>query len=274
MKKYHAEYLKHRTEGVNARVALHWAKAKKKELPWCEELPDPNTDTLITPVPGVGSLHFSVVNDYDFNPWQDNEITAEWRRWDGEARKVSVGKRLGNGWYALDHWDHSSFYTIKFSGHSSYEERRKYHQSQGMSRSNADLSARRSIQKECEYWSSVARGQHSWVGWTVELVNNNEEEIEHDSCWGYSDDDLSYMADNANDAASEMVRKHWPKHIKYVDPIGSDFAHAMKAWYAAMVSSDDDRTIADPVFLSSLKANHGNRRFRSGRVVSVRVAAV
>lgn len=134
------------------------------------------------------------------------------------------------------------------------------------------------IIKECRYWRSVAKGDTCFVGYVVTLISPEDTTMEEDSCWGYGyeyDSKDTYLLGCMNDAAQGMVEKHWkqlygelpPAFVAGIDPTVDA---AWKAWHTAMATSDGDRDIADPIFVSIIGGDRGPRRLRAERLVQVR----
>lgn len=251
MNAQYAEYLKLRNNmEVDAGVVMHWLNNKPTRT-WLhgEEVTcERQIDAL---VPGVGRLCFEIEYDNDHNEWDSTHIEGKWR--DRETcDEVRTGKSLGDGWYAINEWDGQRFLAVSFPNGGDYRSRRAYYSSQGMSREVADLRARQAIRKECEYWQSVSKGDVTFVGWIVTLYGPSGTEIGHESCWGYVYDDTKYIHDEMDASAQTLVEAQY-QLLHGIDVDDTHMDEAWRAWTAAMVSSDDDRDIADPVFISTLR---------------------
>ncbi len=236
---------------VEARVVGRWLRHQNDKRVWLHEDEVTCEKQAEVPVPGIGRLRFQIEYDNDHNEWDGDNIEYKWRSRE-TCDNVRTGKSLGDGWYAINEWDGQRFLSVSFPGGGDYATRRGYYSSTGMSRGEADLRARQAIRKECEYWQSVHRGDVSFVGWIVTLYDHDDKEIGHDSCWGYTYDDTKYIHDEMDSNAQALVEAQF-QLLHGLDIDDTHMDEAWRAWTAAMVSSDDDREIADPVFISTLR---------------------
>lgn len=251
--------LRAKHQDVNANVVMHWLRATVNKN-WIDSLPYSSEDEMRL-VPGIGWLRFSVADDSDHDPYDGDGQGFQWlKTGDRDAnQKYDVGTHLGDGCYSLDHWDGSSVHVVRFDrkGGGDYAGRREYWHAQGCSKSDADLRARRSIREECKYWQSVAKGDVSWIGGTVTLLDYEEKELGMESVWGFECPDVGdYLLDQMNDWADNLVKEHWKHTPKFPARESKEGKQAWKAWYASMAVTDDDRDISDPVFISTLKGKY------------------
>jgi hypothetical protein len=239
-------------------------------------------------VPGIGTLHFEVKDNTDHNPYDGDGQAFQWIATgdhDGR-RKYDAGTTIMDNCYSLDHWDGSSVWCVRFDkkAGSRIEDRRDYWQAQGYAKQDAWVKARASIIRECRYWRSVAKGDTSFVGLIVKLVapedtGMNDAVMEEESCWGFEyEREDSYLLETMNGWAQDMVEKHWKK--LYGKPPNTFVAGsnpivdaAWQAWHTAMVTCDEDRDIADPIFVSTIKGETNARRILSSRRLQARAVA-
>lgn len=249
----YAEYLKHRNNMQHpARFCLCWMQQRPRV--WLREgdTVEVGTDFNVA-VPGLGTLKFEMRWDEDHDSWDTDHIEKEWRDRD-TCDPVRTGKSLGDDWYALAHWDRGyKFLAVKFRNGGDYKSRRAYYSAQGMSREDADVHARQAIQAECRYWYKIAEGEISWVGWIVTLFDEDDTCVADDSCWGYENVDTDYIHECMDDAARALVLAQYELKHKLTGVSNAHIAEAKLAWDTAMVTSDYDRDLADPLFISVIR---------------------
>jgi len=271
-------------ETVRAMHALTWARSEieAKKRAFIHALPYTN-EMVYQIIPGIGTLKFEIKDDSDYDPYDGDGQGFQWfstRDIYDSNRKYDAGTALGDNLYSLDHWDGQSVYCVRFDKKAGVrlEDRAAYWRAQGYAKHAAWVKARDSIIKECRYWRSVAKGDTCFVGYVVTLISPEDTTMEEDSCWGYGyeyDSKDTYLLGCMNDAAQGMVEKHWkqlygelpPAFVAGIDPTVDA---AWKAWHTAMATSDGDRDIADPIFVSIIGGDRGPRRLRAERLVQVR----
>lgn len=235
----------------------YWLKEREKKRTWLhEDRVDPSQSHWVA-VPGLGFMCFSMEYDNDHNEWDTDNIEHEWRSRE-TCDPIRTGKHLGDGWYALNHFDGGRFLAVRPKEGGDYETRRSYYSSLGMSKSDADIRARHALQQECKYWYEVAQGDRTWVGWIVTLydtlyADDSCKELASDSCWGYDMADIKYIHDCMDDSARELVLAQYELKHNLKGITNDHITQALPAWRTAMTSSDDDREIADPVFVSTVR---------------------
>ena len=81
----------------------------------------------------------------------------------------------------------------------------------GMSRHAAWLSARESIRREFDYFQEV--WDAGYVGYIVTLYDADDNEVEHDSCWGFEavGDYAGHEARSVADHMADERAKHWER---------------------------------------------------------------
>lgn len=279
---FYAKYKHHREKyNCNADNACRWAKHKPGPQ-YITSLPYSDKPIRIV-VPGLGHVCFQIADDPDHDPYDGDGQAFQWWSTDGDSgnRKYNVGTRIDDNAYSLDHWDGGSVYVIRFDkkAGSRFEDRFEYHHARGMSKQDAYIKACASIKSECEYWHKVAKGDICFVGGMVTLYASDEEdgnldELDQEAVWGYeypSDDD--YLLGEMNSWAMSLIAKHWQKQYECEAPgtRGDKIVDAAwQAWHTAMATSDNDREIADPIFVSTYKEGLYGKRFRAGRVLQNR----
>ena len=82
---------------------------------------------------------------------------------------------------------------------------------QGMARHDAWLSARESIRREFDYFREVYAA--GYVGYVVTLYGADDNEVEHDSCWGFEavGDYAGHEARSVADHMADERAKHWER---------------------------------------------------------------
>jgi hypothetical protein len=282
------KYKAHRAKyGCNAETACRWAK-QKPQPKFIDTLPYSYRPTYVD-VPGIGALKFELKDDNDYNSDDYDEQTFQWVKGmhDNEAAK-HCGAKMGENMYSLNHWDHGSVAVLCFDKKSGgrFEDRYKYH-ARSMSKQDAYIAAQASIKDECEYRHRVAEGDVSWVGACVTLwepgepedfndqIEDEWKEIGQEEVWGFEyPDSEDYLLDTMNEWAASLVAKHWQQKYGCEAPMPGTqdvvVDAAWKAWHTSMVVSNNDRTIADPVFVSTYKEKLNAERFRTCRLVQAR----
>ena len=88
------------------------------------------------------------------------------------------------------------------------------------------------------------------------------EELGEESCYGYEwEGDKGYPLEEVNGWAKRLVEAHWPGGDEVPMPetlavsIPTTEA-AWRAWRTAMITSHDDRSIADPIFVAIYKEHN------------------
>lgn len=262
-------YREYRAKEWTARQACTVARYDVTVKPnwYIDRLPTSDYDEEVD-VPGVGTLKFITINDYDHNAFENGcGQEFEWIRYSNDDHYAKpCGSNLGGDSYSLGHTDGNRLFTVTFSKKDGtrLEDRRRYESNAGYSRQDADLRARQSIQQECDHWYRIYSGDVGFCGFKVRLYTPDtggfEVELGEESCYGYEWDGFTgYPLAEVNDWAKSLVSMHWPtlhEPETMARPIPETEA-AWRAWQCAMTASDNDRSIADPIFVATYEeCNH------------------
>lgn len=264
-------YREYRAKEWTARQACTVARYYVNEKPkwYIDRLPSSDSPEEVD-VPGVGTLEFTTLEDSDHNAFergcgQDFEWIKNYNERGYPENAHRTGVKLDDDLYSLGRTEGNRLFTVRFNKADGTRlvDRRRYHSKAGYSRQDAELLARQSIQKECDYWYKVAQGDVSFVGFKVRLYtveDDKEVELGEESCYGYEwEGNKGYPLAEVNDWAKSLVSTHWPEGPEpetLARPIPETEA-AWRAWRTAMITSHDDRSIADPIFVATYKEyNH------------------
>lgn len=267
-------YREYRAKEWTARQACTVARYYVNEKPkwYIDRLPSSDSPEEVD-VPGVGTLEFTTLEDSDHNEFERGcGQEFEWIRYGNDyadRHDKPCGSYLGADRYSLGHTENGKLLIVEFSelGGMRLEDRRRYESKAGYSRQDAELRARQSIRRECDYWYKVHNGDIFFCGFKVRLYtydseNCEEVELGEESCYGYEwEGDKGYPLDEVNGWAKRLVEAHWPGGDEVpmpetlTKPIPTTEA-AWRAWRTTMITSHDDRSIADPIFVATYKEHN------------------
>lgn len=193
-------YKKAREDGYRPQQAMIHAKhfAKYGEgSPKLDVLPSPYSayeGEQVTDLSNGWKIKVEFEYDHDYGkPWE--ECDGHGVIYETHSREEYMDEWLLNnsrGWYRYYDWKESLKLAIKDKWGC-----KPYDTSTAMDAIKADYEW---LRRWCndDWW---------WVGMIVTLLDEDDNEIDSDSCWGYDSDSIDYLCSEARSWAAHMIRK-------------------------------------------------------------------
>lgn len=228
-------YMKHRRDGVRASDA--WRNAK-----W-GAMYDPQTkygrkfDILDS---RYGAYEGEQITELP-NGWKikvefqyDNDSGPPWENCDGvgvieESRYRGRPGEYGEyddwilnsdyGWYHYYDWKATLPEAIRDGWNT-----KPYHFA------NKREQAMAAMRSTCDYLREWCNNDWWYVGMIVTLLDQNDEELQEDACWGFESESMDYLCSEARDWAAHMIRKERRsrREAALQEKINNRFAEAME----------------------------------------------
>jgi len=146
------------------------------------------------------------------NGWQikvefqrDDDMCAPWKEHDGHGYVYETHEREEHmddwelnserGWYRYYDWKKTLPLAIK-----DLWDAKPYG-------GNKQERAMRAMKHDCEWLRRWCQDDWWWCGMTVTLLDENDFEIDSESCWGYDSDSIDYLCSEARNWAARMICK-------------------------------------------------------------------
>lgn len=82
------------------------------------------------------------------------------------------------------------------------------------------------VKADFDYLYGYCNDDWRYVGVIVRLEDDEGEEIDEDSCWGFESSDMAYLTSEARSWAAHMLKKHMPRYWQRLQQMNLDLQEA------------------------------------------------